>query len=91
METPLYMVPSLLFLNFKAVTNLNIGYYFKFVGSKNLLLLVTCTATYAFFITFPQYWLQLWTESSTKNNRFYIGGFLFLSFMSWTLTSMQMW
>ncbi|KAJ8063871.1 hypothetical protein OCU04_007725 [Sclerotinia nivalis] len=67
------------------------GYYLKFVGSKNFFLLVTCTASYAFFITIPQYYLQLWTDSSGGNAIFYAFGFLFLSFMSWIATSLQMW
>jgi ATP-binding cassette subfamily C (CFTR/MRP) protein 1 len=73
------------------LANMSIGYYLRFVGSKSLFLLVTCTAWYASFSTIPQYWLQLWTESSGNNTGFYIGGFLFLAFMSWISTSTQMW
>lgn len=67
------------------------GYYLKFAGPKNFLLLVSCTASYAFFITIPQYYLQLWTDSSSGNAALYATGFLFLSFMSWIITSLQMW
>ncbi|KAI0401067.1 putative ABC transporter [Xylaria palmicola] len=67
------------------------SYYFGFTGLANLLLLLTTTALYAFFITIPQYWLRLWTEVGGRNNTFYIGGFLLLSFMSWAATSTQMW
>ncbi|KAF7874446.1 uncharacterized protein EAF02_008423 [Botrytis sinoallii] len=67
------------------------GYYLNFVGSKNLFLLIACTAAYAFFITIPQYYLQFWTESDGGNTLFWVLGFLFLSFMSWITTSIQMW
>ncbi|TVY43016.1 ABC transporter [Lachnellula occidentalis] len=67
------------------------GYYFGFVGLGNLVLYITSTASYSFFITIPQYWLQLWTESSGSHTVFYTCGFLFLSFMSWTATNGIMW
>ncbi|ATZ47318.1 hypothetical protein BCIN_02g06110 [Botrytis cinerea B05.10] len=66
------------------------GYYLNFVGSKNFFLLIACTGTYAFFITIPQYYLQFWTESSSGNTLFWVLGFLFLSFMAWITTSIQM-
>ncbi|KAI1427713.1 putative ABC transporter [Xylaria sp. FL1777] len=67
------------------------GYYFRFSGFTNLLILVTCIAIYSFFITIPQYWLQLWTEGDGANSAFYMYGLLFLSFMSWISTSIMMW
>ncbi|KAH8689022.1 putative ABC transporter [Talaromyces proteolyticus] len=67
------------------------GYYFGFIGFRNLFLLVSITATYAFFIIIPQYWLQLWTEADRDNTAFFVGGFLFLSTMAWMFTSAQMW
>ncbi|TVY93597.1 ABC transporter [Lachnellula willkommii] len=67
------------------------GYYFGFVGLVNLVLYVTFTSSYSFFFTIPQYWLQLWTESSGSNTVFYTCGFLFLSIMSWTTTNGIMW
>ncbi|KAI1820889.1 putative ABC transporter [Xylaria intraflava] len=67
------------------------GYYFGFVGFVNLFFLIACTVSYSFFITIPQYWLQLWTEVGGRNTAFYVCGFLFLSFMSWISTSTQMW
>ncbi|KAG4028778.1 hypothetical protein MFRU_019g00660 [Monilinia fructicola] len=66
-------------------------YYLRFVGLKNILLLITCTATYSFFITIPQYYLQVWTNSSGSSTVSYVFGFLFLSFVSWISTSSQMW
>jgi ATP-binding cassette subfamily C (CFTR/MRP) protein 1 len=68
-----------------------IGYYFGFIGFTNISILVATTFSLSFFITIPQYWLQLWTESNGKSNTFYILGFLFLSSMSWLSTSAQMW
>ncbi|KAI0859592.1 putative ABC transporter [Xylaria cubensis] len=67
------------------------GYYMKFIGFINILALTGFTVLYAFFITIPQYWLQLWTEKKDKSDMFYIVGFLFLSLMSWLSTSGQMW
>jgi ATP-binding cassette subfamily C (CFTR/MRP) protein 1 len=68
-----------------------IGYYFGFIGFTNISILVATTFSLSFFVTIPQYWLQLWTESNGKSNTFYILGFLFLSSMSWLSTSAQMW
>jgi hypothetical protein len=71
-------------------TNANIGYYLGFISFMNLFFLITSTVLYGFFITIPQYWLQLWTELG-GNTAFYVGGYLFLSTMSWISTSIQMW
>ncbi|KAJ8131478.1 hypothetical protein O1611_g2147 [Lasiodiplodia mahajangana] len=67
------------------------SYYYSFIGLVNMFFLVATTSVYAFFITIPQYWLQLWTEFGGKNTGFYITGYLFLSFMSWSSTSLQVW
>ena len=82
------VIPSLKFMD---ATNTGIGYYFGFVGFINISILIIFTFSYSFFITTPQYWLKLWTESSGKSTTFYIIGFLFLSVMSWITTSAQMW
>ncbi|AEO64833.1 uncharacterized protein THITE_2142635 [Thermothielavioides terrestris NRRL 8126] len=66
-------------------------YYFRFVGLFNLALLSVCTLSYSVFITFPQHWLKLWTESSGQSQVFYVCGFLFLSLVSWTSTNGTMW
>ncbi|KAI5860382.1 putative ABC transporter [Durotheca rogersii] len=67
------------------------GYYFRFVGLVNLLLIVGCTASYSFSITTPQLWLQLWMESGNGNTVFYTCGYMFLSLMSWSSTNGIMW
>lgn len=67
------------------------GYYLSFFNPKDVLYLVACIMTLAFFVTIPQYWLQLWTESGSERTSFYVLGFLFLSFMSWASTSAQLW
>ncbi|KAK5626723.1 hypothetical protein RRF57_002438 [Xylaria bambusicola] len=68
------------------------GYYLRFIGLVNILALAIFTGSYSLFITFPQYWLQLWTERKyDQSDSFYIIGFLFLSLMSWLSTSGQMW
>ena len=68
-----------------------LGYYFRFVGLVNLALLAGCTASYSFFIAFPQQWLKLWTEPSSQNQVFYVFGFILLSLISWTSTNGIMW
>ncbi|KAL2070754.1 hypothetical protein VTL71DRAFT_13780 [Oculimacula yallundae] len=67
------------------------GYYFGFVRFGNLSMLVATAISYLFFIIVPQYWLELWTDSSGKGTTFYILGFMFLSIMSWVSTSIQAW
>nr|RBQ99006.1 hypothetical protein FVER53263_03317 [Fusarium verticillioides] len=48
-------------------------------------------ASYSFFVTFPQYWLQKWTESSGSQTSFYIGGYIILSLLAWIATNGSMW
>jgi ATP-binding cassette, subfamily C (CFTR/MRP), member 1 len=72
-------------------TNTSAGYYLGFIDFVTIFILVACTASYSFFITIPQYWLRLWTELGGSNPSFYIGGYLFLSFMSWSSTSTLLW
>ncbi|TDZ30378.1 ABC transporter atnG [Colletotrichum spinosum] len=67
------------------------GYYLKAVGFGNFSILLVCTATYSFFITFPQYWLQKWTEAPASQTTFYITGYLIISFLSWVATNGSMW
>ncbi|KAI0973805.1 putative ABC transporter [Xylaria arbuscula] len=67
------------------------GYYLNFIGFANISILVACIVIYSFFITIPQHWLQLWIEIGGRNSAFYTWGLLFLSFMSWSSTSIQVW
>ncbi|KAF4783878.1 hypothetical protein HER10_EVM0001269 [Colletotrichum scovillei] len=67
------------------------GYYLQAVGPRNLLLLIFCTASYSLFVTFPQYWLQKWTEAPVSQTMFYIGGYLISSLLAWTATNGSMW
>ncbi|RKK45575.1 hypothetical protein BFJ67_g8595 [Fusarium oxysporum f. sp. cepae] len=67
------------------------GYYLRAVHPRNFFLLLTCTASYSFFVTFPQYWLQKWTESPGSQTKFYIGGYLILSLLAWAATNGSMW
>lgn len=46
------------------------GYYFRFVGLANLVLVLALTATYAVFITVPQLWLAAWTGSGARGTAF---------------------
>ncbi|KAF4776651.1 hypothetical protein HER10_EVM0007842 [Colletotrichum scovillei] len=67
------------------------GYYFRAVGFRHILLLLACTSTYSFFVTFPQYWLQKWTEAPVSQTTFYICGYLISSLLAWLATSGTMW
>ncbi|SCV28572.1 related to multidrug resistance protein [Fusarium fujikuroi] len=67
------------------------GYYLRAVHPRNFFILLTCTASYSFFVTFPQYWLQKWTESPGSQAKFYIAGYLTLSLLAWVATNGSMW
>ncbi|OHF02462.1 hypothetical protein CORC01_02157 [Colletotrichum orchidophilum] len=67
------------------------SYYLQAVGLRNFLILVACTSTYSFFVTFPQYWLQKWTDAPLSQTTFYIGGYLFSSLLAWVATSGTVW
>ncbi|KAI4600075.1 hypothetical protein KJ359_001176 [Pestalotiopsis sp. 9143b] len=67
------------------------GYYLRSVGVRNFVILLTCTLSYSFFITFPQYWLQRWTEAPPSQTLFYVGGYLILSLLAWASTNGSMW
>lgn len=66
------------------------GYYFRAADPRNILILLTCTATYSFFITFPQYILQKWTEAPGSRAPFYITSYVVASFLAWTATNGSM-
>jgi ATP-binding cassette subfamily C (CFTR/MRP) protein 1 len=68
-----------------------VGYYVKSVGYRNFLLLLACTASYSFFVTFPQYWLNKWTAAPPSQTMFYIGGYLISSLLAWASTNGSMW
>lgn len=64
------------------------GYYGRFVGAADLLLVLAGTATYSVFITVPQLWLAAWTASSgTRSTAFYTLGYALMSLASWSSTS----
>ncbi|KAH8757146.1 P-loop containing nucleoside triphosphate hydrolase protein, partial [Hyaloscypha sp. PMI_1271] len=67
------------------------GYYLRSAGLRNFLILLACTSSYSFFVTFPQYWLQKWTEAPASQTMFFVGGYLILSLMAWTSTNGSMW
>ncbi|KAH8903310.1 ABC transporter [Coniochaeta sp. PMI_546] len=67
------------------------GYYLRAVGFRNFMVLLACTAMYSFFVTFPQYWLQRWTEAPPSQTMFYVGGYLISSLLAWTSTNGSMW
>ncbi|CCF34829.1 hypothetical protein CH063_01208 [Colletotrichum higginsianum] len=67
------------------------GYYLRAVGLRNFLLLLVCTSSYSFFITFPQYWLQKWTAAPASQTMFYVGGYIIVSFLAWAFTNGSMW
>ncbi|KAI2671649.1 hypothetical protein CBS147355_8641 [Penicillium roqueforti] len=67
------------------------GYYFGSAGISNMLLMATCTAIYAFCLTFAQYILKWWTESDNANSTLYILIYFLLSLMAWIATNGTMW
>ncbi|KAI1078186.1 ABC transporter [Whalleya microplaca] len=67
------------------------GYYIKATARSNFLTLLTFNALYSFFITFPQYWLKLWTELGSQNDWFFIGGYIALNLIAWIFTNITMW
>ncbi|KAI0381939.1 ABC transporter [Hypomontagnella monticulosa] len=67
------------------------SYYLEAAGLKSFVFMVSCTALYSFFITFPQYWLKLWTESNLSNDWLFIGGYIALNLAAWISTNGQMW
>ncbi|KAL7811124.1 P-loop containing nucleoside triphosphate hydrolase protein [Trichoderma gracile] len=67
------------------------GYYIRAIGFRNFFLLLACTASYSFFVTFPQYWLNKWTAAPPSDTMFYIGGYLILSLLAWASTNGSMW
>ncbi|EMR63296.1 putative multidrug resistance protein [Eutypa lata UCREL1] len=62
-------------------------YYLNATGWGNFFLLVACTVLYSFFITIPQYWLKLWTESDQNQEWLFIGGYVILNFSAWVSTN----
>ena len=69
----------------------NTGYYFAAAGISNILFMTSCTATYAFCLTFSHYILKWWTKSSTANSSLYILIYFLLSLMAWIATNGTMW
>ncbi|KXL50255.1 MAG: hypothetical protein FE78DRAFT_533189 [Acidomyces sp. 'richmondensis'] len=66
-------------------------YYFRAAGLANCWLLAACTAAYSFFITIPQYWLRLWTESHNASTNYYACIYVLLAILAWTATNGTMW
>ncbi|KAJ9155467.1 p-loop containing nucleoside triphosphate hydrolase [Pleurostoma richardsiae] len=66
-------------------------YFCSFADYRNLALLAACTASYSLFVTIPQYWVELWTESDSSRNTFYIAGLMLLAFLAWGSTSGTLW
>ncbi|KAJ8127367.1 hypothetical protein O1611_g6267 [Lasiodiplodia mahajangana] len=66
-------------------------YYFRLAGYINLALLVGWAAAYAFFVSVPQLWLKMWTESQGNNAGYYIMGFLLLCILALVSTHGTIW
>ncbi|KAM0810192.1 putative ABC transporter [Seiridium cardinale] len=67
------------------------GYYFKYAGYANLVLLVAPTAVLSFCINFPQYWLKLWTESDNSATWLYMAGYIIIALTAWCATNGTAW
>lgn len=62
------------------------GYYLKSAGSLNALFMMTCTATYSFFITFPHYWLKRWTDADQSDEWLYMLVYGLRVALGWLIT-----
>ncbi|KAJ5689613.1 hypothetical protein N7462_004005 [Penicillium macrosclerotiorum] len=62
-------------------------YYFGSAGKLNILLMASCTAIYAFSLTFSQYILKWWAESTTKNSSSYMIFYIMFSLLAWIATN----
>ncbi|KXJ96142.1 ABC transporter type 1, transmembrane domain-containing protein [Microdochium bolleyi] len=67
------------------------GFYIRAAGYTNFIFMALCTAMYSFFITYPQYWLKTWTESTRDNDLAYIIGYVILILAAWLTTNAMMW
>ncbi|KAI1805949.1 P-loop containing nucleoside triphosphate hydrolase protein [Daldinia bambusicola] len=67
------------------------SYYLKATGLGNFAFMVTSIVTCSFFVTFPQYWLKLWTDSRSSNEWLFIGGYVALYLIAWISTNGIMW
>lgn len=65
-------------------------YYFSSVGTNNLFLMMSCAASYAIFLTAPQYWVKWWSEDQ-GHDYFYAAVYLLLSTLAWVSTSATLW
>lgn len=70
---------------------MDIAFYIKAAGYANSAFMASCTAMYSFFITVPQYWLKIWTESTQHSDLPYILGYVMLILAAWLTTNAMMW
>ncbi|KAJ5693613.1 hypothetical protein N7536_004025 [Penicillium majusculum] len=66
-------------------------YYINAIGRTNILILVACTAGFAFGSTFAQYVLKWATESAPESLAFYMFLYAVVSSIAWIATSGAMW
>ncbi|KAJ5953836.1 hypothetical protein N7501_008115 [Penicillium viridicatum] len=66
-------------------------YYTNAIGRTNVLILVACTAGFAFGSTFAQYVLKWATESAPESLAFYMSLYAAVSSIAWIATSGTMW
>lgn len=63
----------------------------KSAGYGNFAFMAICVALYAVCLTFPQYWLKLWTESRTHVVWFYATGYILFTLGAWITTVSGVW
>ncbi|CAG8906439.1 unnamed protein product [Penicillium egyptiacum] len=66
-------------------------YYINAIGRTNALLLIVCTAGFAFGSTFAQYVLKWATESPPESLAFYMSLYAAVSSIAWVATSGTLW
>ncbi|KAH7034680.1 ABC transporter-like protein [Microdochium trichocladiopsis] len=67
------------------------AFYVEAAGYKNFLFMASCSAIYSFFITFPQYWLKMWTDTTQNDDAPFVLGYASLVLAAWLTTNAMMW
>jgi len=69
----------------------SLGFYIQHAGAANFMLMMLFSASYSFFINFPQYWLKWWIEAEPTSTELYMTGYILLTFMAWATTNGTAW
>jgi len=90
-DLSLYGIHHTTLIAYPHITDIVTAYYLRHIKLTNTLLLITFCAICSLFMVIPQYWLQLWTDSSDGDSLFWIYGFMLLAVIAWLATNGIMW